>query len=387
MFNAIDGHDGDVKKLTKSEQDKVISECYQCKLCYVKCPYVPPHEWNLDFPRLMMRANAIRLRNKESSLVERMSTNVLSRTDLVGSVSSATSKIANKAIVSPNTFSRKLMEKATGVSAQRQLPSYAKTRFSTWWKKRTPSKLTQPQSGVALFTTCFVEYMAPQVGKALVKVYEHNEVEVTCPAGTSCCGAPWLHSGNIEKFQDAARRNVDRLSIEVEQGRSIVIPEPTCAYVLKNDYPIYYKSKRSDIVAANTYDVMEYLIKLKKDKNLELKEDFKGKVPESVTYHTPCHLRAQNIGLKARDVLKLAGVKVNLVQECSGIDGTWGYKAHNVELSKKVMEPLARGIEKNNDSVIIGDCHLANTAIEESTNKRVSHPIEIVSQAYGFTED
>ena len=200
---------------------------------------------------------------------------------------------------------------------------------------------------VSVFPTCFVEYMEPDVGKAIVEVYEHNGVACSLPEGTKCCGAPWLHSGNVEEFDKAARRNVAALASEVRAGRDVVVAQPTCAYVLKRDYPHLRRAADAELVAAHTYDPAEYLMKRHRDADdaFELRDEFPGRddgsVPDAVTYHVACHLQAQNAGLRSRDLLKMAGVKCTLVQRCSGIDGTWGYRAENYELARKVAGPLA----------------------------------------------
>ena len=173
MFDAVDRHDGDVEALSKAEQDKVVDECYQCKLCYVKCPYVPPHEWQLDFPRLMLRAQAVRREQGGVDLTDQF----LGRTDMMGKLSTAAAPLVNKVTGTPNSLPRRLMEKTVGIAADRLLPPYARQRFTTWFRKRTVPFIKRKQASVAVFPTCFVEYMEPAIGKDLVKVYELNGVD------------------------------------------------------------------------------------------------------------------------------------------------------------------------------------------------------------------
>ncbi len=390
LFNAIDKYDGEVASLTHKEQDIVVDQCYQCKLCYIKCPYVPPHEWELDFPRLMMRANALKQKKKTGSIKERMADQALSRTDLAGAVSTVFSGVVNPIVTKPGGIVRKAMEPLAGISSKRLLPPYTKVRFSTWWKKRGAKKIENEQERVAIFQTCFVEYMAPEVGKDLVGVLEHNEISCTVPSGVKCCGAPWLHSGNVDMFKKVAEQNVARLSIEAAQGRAIVVPEPTCSYIIKEDYPKYLKSDEAKLVASQTFDTSEYLVSINKSQDRTLKSDFNGEYPKEVTYHAPCHLRAQNIGFKTRDLLKGAGVKVNIVTECSGIDGTWGYRVENQEESVQVSKKLMSAVKKGQDAgvnTVVGECHLANTAILESTGSMPLHPMQILARAYGLDEE
>jgi Fe-S oxidoreductase len=333
---------------------------------------------------MMMRAQAVRVKNRLDSKKEALAKKALAKTDLSGNVATIFPELTNKLVTKPNTFVRKLTESTIGISSKRLLPPYAKQRFSTWWRKRKVNTVKNPQESVALFTTCFVEYMQPSIGKSTVRVLEHNDISVTNPSGIRCCGAPYLHSGEIDKFVDSAKLNVDRLAIEVAQNRKIVVSQPTCAYILKQDYPRYLKTEKSKNVAENTLDISEYLIGLKNSDDRVLKLDFDGEIPESVSYHCACHLRAQMNGYKARDLMKLAGIKVDLIQECSGIDGTWGYREKNMELAMKVSKPLIEKVETLKSSLVVGDCHLANTSIFEQTGSTVVHPIELLEKAYGI---
>jgi Fe-S oxidoreductase len=383
LFKMIDAKDGAVEALTPAEQDRVVDECYQCKLCYVKCPYVPPHEWMLDFPRLMMRAAAV-LREEHGGDV---SDEVLARTDVMGTLSSAVAPLANAVIAKPNSLTRKLMEKATGIAAARVLPLYSRERFSTWFKRRQVPTVEPKNGNVALFQTCMVEYQNPAIGQDAVKVLEHNQITCHVPQGTLCCGMPWLDAGNIGAFLRQARKNVDVLSAEVAQGRDIVVPQPTCGYVLKREYAEYLGGEQAAEVGTHTYDLAEYLMNVHRAEGKGLNLEFNGQVPETITWHAPCHLRAQNVGFKSRDLMRLTGAKVTVVDRCAGIDGTWGLRAKNYELAKKVAEPLKAAIEKAGSEQIAGDCHLANGAIVEETGQTPLHPMQILARAYGIPEE
>jgi Fe-S oxidoreductase len=277
------------------------------------------------------------------------------------------------------------MAAATGISSQRLLPPFSRQRFTTWFEHRPRLRMERGQAKVALFPTCLVEYQSPAVGRDVVRVYERNgiECEVAYPG---CCGAPYLHSGDIERFERAAAANVKALAPVARDGTDIVVPQPTCSYVLKKDYVDYVPGPDADVVAEHTYDAAEYLMKLHKaGSSLDL--EFPGDVPQTITYHAPCHLRAQNIGLKSRDLMKLTGAKITLVQQCSGIDGMWGLREENAELSLAVTVKLGEEIGRAGGVVVAGDCHLANTAITEQTGRLPLHPIQVVARAYGIPED
>ncbi|HUC06338.1 MAG TPA: heterodisulfide reductase-related iron-sulfur binding cluster [Acidimicrobiales bacterium] len=393
MFGFIDDNDGEVSRLTDAQRDQVVDECYQCKLCYVKCPYVPPHEWELDFPRLMSRVHATRVKQGQR-LHDRVTDQFLGRTDALGRVSVATAPVVNWATGTPGSLPRKVMEKVVGLASERLLPPYARQRFSTWFRKRARRLPSAPAAGsVSVFPTCFVEYMDPAVGRDIVTVYEHNGVSCELTPGTKCCGAPWLHSGHVEQFEKQARQNVAALAAEVRAGRDVIVAQPTCAYVVKRDYPIYAKGADADLVAQHTYDPAEYLMKRHRDEGdpFTLLTEFPGRhdgtVPDRVTYHVACHLQAQNMGLKSRDLLKVAGVTCSIVQQCSGIDGTWGYREENYELARKVAAPLRRDIDNAGNAVVCGDCHLANGSITQETGTRPTHPMQLMARAYGLPED
>jgi Fe-S oxidoreductase len=389
MFDLIDRDPRqDSATLTEAEQDRVVDECFNCKLCgELNCPYTPgKHEWEIDFPRLMLRAKALGHKAGNATVRERLTDQVLGRTDFVGKVSTAGSTLANKAVGTPGSATRKLIEKTFGIAADRVLPPYAKQRFSTWFKRRARLRFEKRQGNVALFPTCLVEFQDPIVGRDVVRVYERNGIECTLPPGQVCCGAPWLHAGDVDNFRKQAVKNIAVLADAVRDGRDVVVPEPTCGFVLKKDYVDYVGGADAELVAANTYDASEYLMKVHKDPTGGLDTDFTGPVPEAITYHAPCHLRAQNVGLKSRDLLKLTGTKVTVVAQCSGIDGTWGYRAEHYDASRGIGGKLATGIGKAGGDVVAGDCTLANGGIVQETGRRPVHPISVVARAYGIPE-
>lgn len=387
LFEFVDRHeDQDAGRLTPAQQDQVVDECFQCKLCYINCPYIPElHEWALDFPRLMLRADAMRHANGLKGTRSNLTTEVMGRTDLMGKVATATAPLTNKIVSAPSgSFVRKAVEKVTGVSSVRLLPPYAKQRFSTWFSRRPKVRINRRQGRVAVFPTCLVEYQKPEIGHDLVKVYERNGIECSLAEGAGCCGAPFLHSGDLPQFNKIAEKNVKALADTVRKGMDIVVPQPTCGYVLKKDYVDYVGNDDARLVAEHTYDAAEYLMKVHKGEGTSLDMEFPGDVPETISYHVPCHLKAQNIGLKSRDLMKLTGAKVKLVQQCSGIDGMWGLRAENTEISVPIAKKLGDEIRKAGGDVVAGDCNLANTAIAEQTGEDPQHPLQVVARAYGI---
>jgi Fe-S oxidoreductase len=380
LFNRIDEErvDGDVDKLTKEDFKQVTDLCYQCKLCYNHCPYTPPHRWEIDFPRLMLRAKAIRGKNRGITLQDK----ILGRTDLIGRIGSTLAPVVNWA--NRNRMLRRLMEKFLGIAAERNLPPYRRDTFLAWFEHR-PVRLRQPGVGtkgkIALFYTCPVNYNYPEVGRASVEVLEKNGVAVSCPE-QKCCGMPYLDGGDIDSALQNARFNVDSLHQAVRDGYIILSPGPTCTYMLKQEYPVLVGTPEAREVAQNTYDICEYLMKLNEQGKLNTRfTQSAGKI----AYHLPCHLKAQNIGFKSRDLMKLIpGTTVELLDHCSAVDGTWGLKKEYFKLSLKVANPLLKGIQQLQPDAVVTDCPLAGLQIQYGTGIKPLHPIEVVKKAYGI---
>jgi Fe-S oxidoreductase len=377
LFEYVDAHgDEEVAGLTKSEIREVVDLCYECKLCYPKCPYIPPHDFMLDFPRLMLRAKAINARKEGISSKDKM----LSDPDLVGRLGSTTAPIFN--LANRTKPGRVMMEKTVGIHRDWPLPVYEGQPFSKWFANRQP----QPNADVGLngkvafFTTCTVEYSEVATGIAAVQVLEHNGVEVIERYET-CCGMPALDVGDVDTATGNAERNIAALAEAIREGYAVVAPGPTCSYMLKEEYPLLVDSDDARLVSENTFDLCEYLFKLHREKKLNT--EFPNP-PGVIAYHMPCHLKAQNIGYRSRDLLKLTGAKVQMVDRCSAVDGTWGMTAEYHDLSLKWAGKLLRGMEKAKADVYASDCPLAALRILEGTGTKALHPIIVLRDAYGL---
>jgi glycerol-3-phosphate dehydrogenase subunit C len=383
LFRMVDDQGGNevAHDLTAAQHDRIVDECYQCKLCYVICPYTPDQEqeWVIDFPRLMQRSLAIQAKEGKVS----RSASLLARTDLQGKVATTFAPVVNH--VNRVGFVRSAMEKTTGIAKVRMLPSYARERFSRWFARRPRLTHGGPRGTVAVFPTCLVEYQEPKIGTALVGVFEHNGFACELPKGQVCCGMPWLDAGNVDKFREHAERNVAALLPSVKAGQPVIVPQPTCAYVMKNEYPDFLGTDAARLVAENTFDASEYLMLQHREQPLDT--EFAGKTYETITWQNACHYRAQHIGPKSRDLMTLTGAKVKMVERCSAIDGTWGLRAENVEMAKRVAKPLMEAVAKSDADLIAGDCHLSNTAIHEDTGKKPVHPLQVLARAYGLEEE
>ena len=387
LFDRMDVEevDGDVDKLPAADDKEVVDLCYQCKLCFNHCPYTPPHRWEVDFPRLMLRARAAQARRSGVSLQDRM----LGNADLVGKLGSLAVPLSNW--MNELGVHRAFMQAVVGIHKARNLPRFARPTFSSWFtsRKRSPDARTTAPAGaapparkVALFATCSVEYYETSTGRAAVNVLERNRVDVSLPA-QRCCGMPYLDGGAVDEAKALIRENVASLAAAVREGRQIVVPGPTCSYMLKQEYPWLDGSADAKLVAANTRDIFEYLAKLHAAGELDTRFT---KPVGAVTYHVPCHLRAQNLGHKSAEVLRaIPGASVDVVEKCSAVDGTWGFKKEYYELSMKLAKPLFDAVTSGGP-VAATDCPLASLQIAQGTGRKPKHPVEVLAAAYGFEE-
>jgi glycerol-3-phosphate dehydrogenase subunit C len=377
LFDALDAQPGeaDVRKLSEATRDEVVDGCFQCKLCYVKCPYTPDdgHEFQLDFPRLMLRYTAQQRKKHGVSLRDKFLGNPVA----LGKAASKAAPIVNS--MNKARVHRALMEKTLGIHRDKLLPEFASQPFEKWARKRNSPA---PRAGreVVLFHTCYVNYNAPEIGHDTVEVLEKSGVRVLTPTQT-CCGMPALDGGDVDFARKQARKNVETLRPYVERGLPVIVVNPTCSYTLKKEYVELV----GDDLAADakklseaTRDLGEYLAELKRAG--ELATDFKSS-PGKIAYHVPCHLKAQNIGFKSRDALKaIPGLEVRLVDRCCGHDGTWAMKKEHFAESMKIGKPAFDEMQEGGQMAT--DCPLAAVQFEQATGERPLHPVQILARAY-----
>jgi Fe-S oxidoreductase len=374
LFEAVDRHAEEAEGLEPTEIREVIDLCYQCKLCYNHCPYHPPHDWLIDFPKLMNRAKLVHARKEGIALADRLGNNP----DQMGRMASLTAPLTNAMF--RNRLVRTLMERVSGVDRRWPMPTYSARPFSKWLAKHEG---VEGKTGrVLLFTTCFLEHSGAETARAAVQVLEHNGVAVE-NGYVGCCGAPHLHGADLESARRKAAVLVERLAPRVREGTPIVVPGPTCSYQLKHEVPELLDSQGATLIAAKTYDLGEYLWSLRTEEKLD--RSF-PKPLGRVAYHLPCHLKSQNIGFRSRQLLRLAGAEVEMLDHCCGVDGTWGMKARWYEKSLEIAKPLLDGIQRVEPDHVATDCPLAALRILEGTGHRARHPIELLRDAYGLED-
>ena len=370
----MDAHDGDVRLLTAAESDRVIDLCYQCKLCYNKCPYTPSdgHSFQLDFPRLLQRAKAIRVRKDGLKLRERL----LGNPDLLGRLAGLAPWLANWANrLAPNRW---LLERLLGIHRSKLLPDFFRPSFQSWFAAKSHGlKLDGDNGKVFLFQTCFVNFNHPAVGEAALEVFAHNDLTVKCDY-RRCCGMPALDGGDIPRAQALARANIAQLLPYVKQGYQVLPINPTCSMMMRKEYPNLVGGAEAEALAAAVMDPNEYLNTLRKAGRLNT--DFKS-TPGQINCHVPCHLRAQNIGYRSRDMMRSIGGKteVELVTECCGHDGTWAMKKEYFSSSLQWGQKAFAGMQ--GDALLTTDCPLAALQFEQALGKRPLHPLQVLARA------
>jgi glycerol-3-phosphate dehydrogenase subunit C len=374
LFDAVDRHDDDINALSKEELAKPLELCFHCKQCYFKCPYTPPHEWKIDFPHLSLRYKIWKFKNQGAKLTDKLMLN----TDLVGKLSIPASSLANTIIQMKPV--RLLMENFVGVDRRAKLPPFNHESFTEWFKKN--SKNVKGEKGkVALFYTCLINYNYLNKGKALVRVFEKNDILIELP-NQECCGIPFFDIGDVDAVIKKAKANIKSLKAYVDEGYDIVVPIPTCALQIKYEYPLLLPDDPDvKAVAEKVYDVHQYLWKLHEEGKLN--KDFKVSMG-NIAYHIPCHLKSLNVGYKAAALMRLIpNTKVRIVERCSGHDGTFGVRKETFDMAYKVGSKLFEELKGAQADLYVSDCPLASNQIELATGRRPLHPIEVLWKAYG----
>jgi Fe-S oxidoreductase len=374
LFDLVDATPDEVAGVTMAGLEEVNELCYHCKACYNHCPYTPPHEWDVDFPALMRRQQLARTARDGVPLARKLTT----RTDLIGKLASLAPPLMNFA--NNNRLSRVLMEKTIGIHRDWVQPSYCFETVERWFRKRGGPKGSGENGEAVLFTTCSVNYSDPLTARSAVAVLEHAGVRVDV-AYERCCGMPFTDTGDLDSARRHASRNVAELLPRVEAGALILVPGPSCSLMLKEEYPRLLGTPEAERVAGATRDLMEHVYDLARAKKLP--RDFTQRLG-TVAYHAPCHLRAQNIGFRSRDLLGLVADQVVLVDACSGVDGTWGMQARFHEASLQVADKMLKSIERAAPEHVATDCPLSALRIEEGLGKKAVHPIVLLRHAYGM---
>ncbi|HMT91410.1 heterodisulfide reductase-related iron-sulfur binding cluster [uncultured Thiothrix sp.] len=389
LFDLVDNSASmEVDGVKQEDYWQVVDHCYLCDLCYMtKCPYTPPHEWNIDFPHLMLRAKAVRFKQHGASVRDKL----LTSTDLVGSLAGipVVSQVVNS--FNQNKTFRKGLAKL-GIHPDAIVPAYhSKTARKLINAEKTlePSvaKPTARTTGkVAIFTTCYGNRNAPNIVEDLMKVFEHNGIPVTLLAKEQCCGMPKLELGDLDAVAAAKEANIPQMLVLLKDDWDIVAPIPSCVLMFKQELPLMFPNDEDvKVVKQRIFDPFEYLIL--RHREGKLKTDFKQSLGK-VAYHTACHLRVQNIGYKTREVLELVPeTKVELLERCSGHDGTYAVKTEFHEISMKICRPVVSKLKQVKPDYYGSDCPMAGDQIENGLDEGAdapTHPLTMLRIAYGL---
>ncbi len=393
LFDLVDAtDDGEVHGVMKEDYWKVVDQCYLCDLCYLtKCPYVPPHEWNLDFPHTMLRAKAIKFRKGEVKASEKL----LASTDVHGQFAGIPIVVQAVNAINRTKAARGVMENVLDVHKDAWMPELATQRFR--WSAAKKGRATEVKDGprspgkVAIFSTCYVNYNEPGIGHDLIASLEHNEIPYVIVEKESCCGMPKLELGDLEGVEKHKNANIPVLAKYAKEGFAIVSAVPSCTLMFKQEIPLLFPDDADvKVVQAAMFDPFEYLMARHKDGLL--KTDFRNPLGK-VSYHIPCHGRVQKIGRKTEEMLKLIGqsvtVQLNTVERCSGHAGTYGVKKPYHETAMKIGKPVFKLMAKDEPDWIGSDCPMAGHHIAQGMGNnglpaaKIAHPLTLLRTAYG----
>ena len=391
LFDAVDATaSGEVESVDRKVFWQVVDHCYLCDMCFMtKCPYVPPHPWNVDFPHLMLRAKAVRTRKEGVSLRNR----ALAATDAVGKIAGIPVVVEVVNAVNRSRAGRAVLEKTLGVDATAPVPKYysrtARKRLGRLRDADGANAVSTPETTgkVALFTTCYGNRNQPQINEDLVAVFEHNGIAVALLEQERCCGMPRLELGDLEAVARLKEYNIPQLIRAMDSGLDIVAPIPSCVLMFKQELPLMFPHE-ADVqrVARRIFDPFEYL--MHRHRAGVLRTDFKSALGK-ISYHVPCHLRVQNIGLKTRDVLRLVpDTTVEPIERCSGHNGTYGVKKEFRAASMKIGRPVIQRVQSAGAQHYASDCPMAGeqiqSGLEGSLESGPEHPLSLLRLAYGI---
>jgi len=387
LFDLVDASSTmEVDGVKKEDYWKVVDQCYLCDLCYMtKCPYVPPHPWNVDFPHVMLRAKAIKF-DKGVKVRDRL----LSSTDAIGKLAAIPVVAQAVNLVSRTPVARTVMQSALGVHKDRVLPPYAPRKFRSAARPSAafPVKDSPNAPGkVAIFATCYVNYNEPAMGHDLVAILQHNEIPYVVVDQEVCCGMPKLELGDLHGVDALKKKNIPVLARYAREGYAILAAVPSCALMFKQELPLAYPDDPDTIAVRDAvFDPFEYFV-LRKKAGL-LRTDFKQGLGR-VSYHVPCHARVQNMGQKTRELLEsIPHTEVKTVERCAGHDGTWGVKVEYFDNSMKIGRPVFRLMAEGEPDYLSSDCPIAARHIQQGIGDEgkaeKAHPLSLLRRAYGL---
>ena len=392
LFDLVDESSTmEVDGVKKEDYWKVVDHCYLCDLCYqTKCPYTPPHEWNIDFPHLMLRAKAARYQKGAVKSSEK----ILASTDALGKLSSIPIVVNAVNASNNNKALRGLLDKALGVHPDAKLPRYdsrtLRKRLNVGNENNGKDENRAVAAGrtsgkVAVFATCYGNYNEPDLGEDLVRVLKHNGIVVKLVDKEQCCAMPKLELGDLESVAKAKEANIPVLASLVDQGWDIMAPVPSCVLMFRQELPLMFPDDEEvKKVAAHIFDPFEYLMMRHQEEKLNT--EFKAALG-TVAYHVACHQRVQKIGMKTKQCLELIpDTEVKAIERCSGHDGAYGVKTKSYQTAMKIVKPVVNRVKQAEADYYGSDCPMAGRFIEHGLDdgSTTTHPISLLRKAYAI---
>jgi glycerol-3-phosphate dehydrogenase subunit C len=393
LFDLVDGaENGEVAGVDSAAFPAVVEACTLCDLCFMtKCPYVPPHSFDVDFPHLMLRHRAAEFRKRGVPFTKRQ----LTETDRNGKLAAPVAPLANWASRCGNALTRPALEVVADVHRDAHLPPFVGKTFTRRAEAEKPQvDRTAPAFGrkAVLFATCFANYNNPEIGTATRAVLAKNgvETEVVYP---ECCGMPQLEYGDLARVAEKAKRIATALAPWLDKGYDVIALVPSCALMMKFEWPLIEPDDGAvKALSGAVFDVAEYVVDIAKRHGLA--EGLKP-VEGGIAVHLACHARAQNMGPKAAEMLKLLpDTPVTVIERCSGHGGSWGVMKENFEIALKVGRPVAREAKESRARYVLSECPLARDHIVQGMERldggtaaaveAVHHPIQVLARAYGL---
>ena len=392
LFDMIDeSATGELDSVPKADYAKVDEACTLCDMCFMtKCPYVPPHPFDIDIPHLILRYRAAKRRAGEKHFFREQ----LGETDRNGKLAKPVARLANWATARKNTPLRKLLEAIAQIDAEAELPQYHSKTATDLLRTPVPASPSGPAFGhrkAVLYATCFVDYNQPDTAVAAARVLALQGVE-TKLLYPECCGMPQLEAGDLADVAGRAERIAEAFAPYIADGYDVVALTASCGLMMKFEWPLLLPDNQAvGRLAAATQDVSEYVVGL--SRTFGLAPGLKA-IAGGVTVHHACHARAQNMGTKSAEMLRLIpDTNVELIERCSGHGGTFGVMKPTHQVARKVGRSAVRQIAQKAQDNLCSDCPLAckhlgqmlsaETAPELNTPPRQGHPIEVLARAYG----
>jgi Fe-S oxidoreductase len=364
---ALDADDG----LTSDALHRVAKACVQCQQCRQECPA------GVDVPHLMNQVKAAHYAARGFDRGEWL----LARSERLSGISAVFALTSN--ILLGSQAARWLLEKCFGLARKRLVHrfthrTFLRRRFVQRLYRRLPSN---PRK-LAYFVDAFANVNDPLLAEATVAVLEHHGFAVHVPRRQWPSGLAALQAGDVETARARAGANVATLAELVRDGYTVICSEPSAALAITLEYPRLLNDDDSQLVAANTRELMAFLGNLQ---SKGLLKPTTHRVDIAIAHHVPCHVKSQGAAPAAELLGRVQGLAVTAVEAgCSGAAGKWGMAAANFETSLQIGAPLFAAIQASRATHATSECSACRMQIQQGTGRRALHPVQVLALAYGL---